>query len=211
MNSGDDSASTSEVTTPTDEELLLASGRGDREAFALLVERHQRAVIHFAHRFLATADRATAEDLAQQVFLGAWKYAATFQPRAKVKTWLFRIATNTCLNYRRHERTRLSAESLEGSQRELPDDNSDAADRRLSDRERARQVRAAVATLPADQRVAIVLRHFHEFSYAEIAEIIGTTVSAVDALLHRARRSLRAELGAKKKEDSPQVIPLRRA
>jgi len=199
------------MTTPTDEELLLASGRGQRDAFALLVQRHHRAVIHFVHRFLATADRATAEDLAQQVFLGAWKYAPTFQPRAKVLTWLFRIATNTCLNYRRYEQSRDSTGQLDHARAAERDESSEGGELGLLGQERAQQVRSAVATLAPNQRAVIVLRYFHESSYAEIATIMETSVSAVDSLLHRARHALREELGATKTQDSPQVSSLRRA
>jgi RNA polymerase sigma-70 factor (ECF subfamily) len=200
------------VTKSTDEELLLASGRGDRGAFALLVERHQRAVIQFVHRFLATADRATAEDLAQQVFLNAWRYAPTFEPRAKVLTWLFRIASNACLNYRRREQSRISAVALdESTGRESDRAEAEGVELRLVEEERAREVRAAVAALPSSQRVAIVLRYFHEFSHADIAAIMETSLSAVDSLLHRGRWSLHARLGAGKKEDFPQDPRTRRA
>jgi RNA polymerase sigma-70 factor (ECF subfamily) len=192
----------------TDQELLSASGRGDEGAFALLVERHHRAVIHFIHRFLSTADRATAEDLAQQVLLSAWKYAPTFQPRAKVRTWLFKIATNACLNYRRYERLRSPMAEMVYVRRSRYDDGTQGADARLAEGERARRLRTAIAALPPNQRAAIVLRHFHEFSYAEIAEIIGCSVSAVDSLLHRARRALCEDLGLKKDGTSPQVSAL---
>jgi RNA polymerase sigma-70 factor (ECF subfamily) len=200
------------VTKSTDEELLLASGRGDRGAFALLVERHQRAVIQFVHRFLATADRATAEDLAQQVFLNAWRYAPTFEPRAKVLTWLFRIASNACLNYRRREQSRISAVALdESTGRESDRAEAEGVELRLVEEERAREVRAAVAALPPSQRVAIVLRYFHEFSHADIAAVMETSLSAVDSLLHRGRRSLHARLVVGEKADSPQVSRSRRA
>ena len=188
----------------TDKELLLASGRGDREAFTLLVQRYHRPIIRFVHRFLATADRATAEDLAQQVFLSAWRYAPTFQPRAKVLTWLFRIATNACLNYRRSEHSRMSAIRLDRSRVAEHNYRGEGAELRLTGRERAHQVRAAIAGLPLSQRAAIVLRYFHEFSYAEIGDIMGTSTSAVDSLLHRARRALYRKLSLKKDEDSPQ-------
>jgi RNA polymerase sigma-70 factor (ECF subfamily) len=193
---------------PTDEELLLASGRGDREAFTFLVQRHHRAVIHFVHRFLTTADRATAEDLAQQVFLNAWKYAPAFRPRAKVLTWLFRITTNACLNYRRHEQSREPDAQLAHLQEAERDKAGEETRPGLERRERARQVRAAVAALPPNQRAVIVLRHFHEFSYAEIATIMAMSASAVDSLLHRARRALYAKLSPKKSEDLPQILTL---
>jgi RNA polymerase sigma-70 factor (ECF subfamily) len=158
------------------------------------MQRHNRATIAFVHRFLATADRATAEDLAQQVFLSAWRYAPSFQPRAKVLTWLFRIATNACLNYRRHEHTRspiTATAALRADERATEDLR---AVTHLTGSERAEQVRAAVAELPPNQRAVVVLRHFHEFSYAEMADILATSSSAVDSLLHRARRALYEKL-----------------
>jgi RNA polymerase sigma-70 factor (ECF subfamily) len=186
-----------------DERLLLDAGHGDQRAFGVLVERHHRAIIQFAHRFLGTIGRDVAEDLAQEVFLSAWKSAATFKPRAKVSTWLFRIATNACLNYRRHSHLRRAA-SLEGDHEA---EVSGPADR-PADRERANLVRQAVADLPANQRAAIVLRHFHDFSYVEIAEVLETSVSAVESLLFRARRGLRATLtAARDHSSSPQVSP----
>jgi RNA polymerase sigma-70 factor (ECF subfamily) len=184
---------------PTDNELITASGRGDRDAFTLLVQRHHRAIIAFIHRFLATADRATAEDLAQQVFLSAWKYAPSFQPRAKVQTWLFRIATNACLNYRRYGQSRSPITATAPLRADEPDAEDLRAVTHLTSSERTGQVRAAVAGLPPNQRAVVVLRYFHEFSYADMAEIMATSVSAVDALLHRARRNLYEKLGSTKK------------
>ena len=200
------------MTTPTDEELLVASGRGDRDAFALLVQRHQRAIVHFVHRFLATADRATAEDLAQEVFLSGWKYAASFEPRASVRTWLFRVAANACLNYRRHTRSRIPTVPLGQELEETREGGAAGVDSRILAEERAQRMRAALAGLPPKQRAAIVLRHFHGLSYEEIADILEATTSAVDSLLHRARGRLHETLGAKKKtENSPQVLAVRRA
>ena len=77
----------------SDEDLMLAAGRGDRAAFGVLVERHYRGMVHFAQRFLGDIARETAEDLVQDVFLKAWKTSRTFKPRAAVRTWLMRITT----------------------------------------------------------------------------------------------------------------------
>ena len=92
-----------------DEDLLIAGGRGDRPAFGELVERHHRAVVQFIYRFLGDVDRSTAEDLAQDVFMHAWKAAPSFRARAKVVTWLLQIAKNRSLNYRRGQRLRRMA------------------------------------------------------------------------------------------------------
>jgi len=189
----------------TDEALLLAAGRGDREAFGLLVERQHRAVVQFIHRFLVTTDRATVEDLAQDVFLGAWKAATSYRPRAKVSTWLLRITTNVCLNYRRSRRLRRMI-ALDGDRvAECAGSQAERADVLAAANEEARGVRAAVASLPPSQRAAIVLRHFQGLSYAEISDVLDVSVSAVESLLFRARSTLRVTLGAKENRASPQV------
>lgn len=191
----------------SDEQLLLRAADGDDAAFTELVRRHHRAIVQFAYRFLGRRDRHTAEDLAQHVFLEAWRRAADFEPRAKVTTWLFRIATNACLNQRRYMRPRATV-PLDAEQ---PDRSLDAQNRVELD-EAGERVRAAIVALPDNQRAAIVLRHYHGFSYAEIAEIIGASASAVDSLLQRARAALREQLAtpgdsqdaSAKNENSPQ-------
>lgn len=173
-----------------DTTLLLAAGKGDRPAFGELVERHHRGVVHFVHRFLATADRATAEDIAQEVFLAAWKAAPGFAPRAAVRTWLWRIATNICLNHNRSRRRKptvplVGEPATLGHGRESSNPESGAIKE-----ERTARLEAAVASLPASQRSAILLRHFHDLSYAEIAAVLQTSVPAVESLLFRGRQSL---------------------
>ncbi|MCP4249923.1 MAG: RNA polymerase sigma factor [bacterium] len=188
-----------------DATLLAAAGRGDRGAFAALVERHQQPVCRFIQRYLGTADRDAVEDLAQDVFLIAWKAASTFEPRAKVTTWLLRVAANRCLNYRRGRALR-RATSLEATDRaaDLPA-GSPSAEQQMDRGEQMVGVRAAVAALSPKQRVAIVLRHFHDLPYVEIAQVLGISVSAVESTLFRARQSLRAGLARATADESPQV------
>lgn len=179
-----------------DEQLMLAAARGDREAFGSLVERHHPGVLRFVHRFLGIVDGHTAEDLAQDVFLAAWKAAPSFRPQAKVLTWLLRITTNICLNHRRRRRLRamvpldtpgpLSTQKREAN----PRSEAERPDTRELAREQAEMVSKAIADLPEKQRAAILLRHFHGLNYAEIADVLGTSVSAVQSLLFRARQSL---------------------
>lgn len=177
-----------------DSALMQAAGRGDRGAFAALVERYQTSVLRFAHGLLGPAARAVAEDLAQETFLAAWEAAPQFRGDAQVSTWLLRIAANVCLDHCRRSRRRRAA-SLE--QEPMPDARAAEQDRpdgqALAD-ERAAEVRAAIARLPPSQRAALVLRHFEGLSYVEIADVLETSVSAVEALLFRARRSLAATL-----------------
>ena len=193
-----------------DEDLLLAAGRGDRQAFGRLVERHHRAVVQFIYRFLGDVDRNSAEDLAQDVFLKAWKGARSYRPRAKASTWLLRIARNTSLNYRRSHRLRRTLPLDEGDARNQATPNQVTDD--TGARERAHDIQAMIASLPDRQRAAIILRHYQELVYSDIAAVLGISVSAVESLLFRARAALRDRLTVREADlNSPQVSPELRA
>ena len=190
----------------SDEDLLMEAGQGDRASFGLLVERYHRPVMHYIHRFLGTITRETAEDLTQDVFLSAWKAARSFTPRAKVITWLFKIATNICLNHRRAAKLRrfLSLQMFEQIEPAAPVDEGSST--------RDEAVRMAIAKLPDRQRAAIVLKHYHDFSYAQIADTLALSGPAVESVLFRARKALRGMLASEQGfEKSPQVLPEPRA
>ncbi len=191
-----------------DEELLVAAGRGDRPAFAALVERHHRKIMSFVSRYLCLADRDTAEDLAQDIFMNAWKSAPAYQPRGRALVWLYRLANNACLNYRRRWRLRRTV-SLDGDPAVEERDSWGAGGgaSAVVASEEAAGVRAAVAGLPPRERAAIVLRHFHELSYSEIGVVLEISVPAVESLLFRARKRLRAALIDRRSSERPQVLP----
>lgn len=157
----------------------------DADAFAVLLSRHLDAIHGYLYRM--TRSRADAEDLAQETFLKVWDKARTYQPgRVKVSTWLHTIAHNLCIDsFRRH--------------REIPTDTigeeaDDLADpaRRTMDGERLRLLEAAIAGLPVNQRSAVLLCQIQGFSNAEAAGILGVNPRALESLLARARRTLRA-------------------
>ncbi len=174
-----------------DTSLLLAAGTGDRQAFCELVELHQRAVMKFIHRFLGTRDGATAEDIAQEVFLAAWKASPRFEPKAAVQTWLLRITTNTCLNHKRSQRRHPSVPLVA----EPPVGSGDNPGGEVVRRERAAKLEQAIAELPTNQRAAILLRHSHDLAYSEIAGVLGVSIPAVESLLFRARGRLGKIIG----------------
>jgi RNA polymerase sigma-70 factor (ECF subfamily) len=187
------------VQTDPDAALMLRAKRGDRAAFAELVEKYKQPVMNFVFRSLR--DEIEAEDLAQNVFLQAWKSRARYRQTAKFSTWLFTIARNLCLNEIRR-RSRHPAESIEEAHAEHEDqprqqyeDKSQIAppDKMLH-RELAQKIEEALAELPEAQRTAILLCRQDELSYEEIAEVLDCSLSATKSLIHRGRETLKEKL-----------------
>lgn len=188
-----------------DLELLLKTADGDAAAFEELVGRHQDRVLGICQRMLG--DREDARDAAQEVFLKVYRKAARFRPRARVTTWLYRIAVNHCLNQlRRHKVARFfslgdpkpdGAEAGEtpGVVRLDPVDPAPGLDVALDTRRRWAATRTAIDTLPSSQRAVLVLAKFEGLSYDEIAEVLGITTSSVASRLFRAMRRLEKALG----------------
>jgi len=181
---------------PDDHALMAAAGRGDEKAFALLVERHHTLVIHTIAKMLG--DEHEAHDLAQQVFLRVWRSAPRFRPQAKFTTWLMTIVRNLVFNEsrRRYRSQLVSIEQKreEHPARELPDPHSQSADHLASQHELTAAIDAAIAALPEQQRLALILRRYHDQSYEAIAEVLGTSVPSVKSLLFRARGTLKDQL-----------------
>ena len=182
-----------------DAALMLRVKQGDSAAFTTLVEKYKQPVMNLAFRTLR--DETEAEDLAQTVFVQAWKSAARYQPTAKLSTWLFTIARNLCLNEIRR-RKRHPAESLDQTRDDADDQPSlQVEDRRSSAApddllrgELETKVDEALSALPENQRTALLLCRQEELSYDEIAAVLGCTLSATKSLIHRARETLKARL-----------------
>lgn len=184
-----------------DIELMLMFQAGDQNAFHRLFDRYKGRVIHYCYRFCG--QRAIAEELAQETFLRVYKAAGRYRPKARFQTWLFKIATNVCLNeIRRQGRQKneqhevlpeTGAAALDtdeiGAGAERPDDL-------LERREQQQMIRNAIDRLPKDQRAALLLRVENEFSYQEIAQQIGRSENNVKALIHRGRNKIKQALKA---------------
>jgi RNA polymerase sigma-70 factor (ECF subfamily) len=165
--------------------LVAACLAGTREAFDVIVERHRRSVYQLCYRFVCNHEDAS--DLAQEVFLRAYRGLKTFKGEATLGTWLYRIGVNACLN--RLSARPPAAESLETSEPAV-DQRPDPASRLLQD-ERSKRVRAAIARLPKKQRATLILRVYHELSHQEIATIVGSSVGAVKANFFHALQNLK--------------------
>ncbi|HSY09461.1 MAG TPA: sigma-70 family RNA polymerase sigma factor [Candidatus Dormibacteraeota bacterium] len=187
------------VQPDPDAVLMLRVKRGDRVAYAGLVDKYKQPVMNFIYRSLL--DETEAEDLAQNVFLQVYKSRSRYKQTAKFSTWLFTIARNLCLNEIRR-RSRHPAESLEETHAE----NEDQPQRQYEDKkvflptenvlhgELAGKIEEALAELPENQRTAILLCRQEELSYEEIAEVLDCSLSATKSLIHRGRETLKEKL-----------------
>jgi len=179
--------------------LMLRVKRGDRAAFAELVDKYKQPVMNFIFRSLR--DEAEAEDLAQNVFLQVYKSRSRYKQTAKFSTWLFTIARNLCLNELRR-RSRHPAESLEETHsenedqplRQFEDKSHVAAPDKLLHGELAQKIEEALGELPENQRSAILLCRQEDLSYEQIAKILRCSLSATKSLIHRGRETLKEKL-----------------
>jgi RNA polymerase sigma-70 factor (ECF subfamily) len=172
----------------SDDSLLARIGAGERDAWTIIVDRHLPPVTRYATYVLG--DAAQAEDVAQETFLRLIRKARDWRNGgATLRTWLFRVALNLCIDRKRARRT----EPLEFAD-ETPDPVDDVAIDHKVDLER--YVRAAVRELPERQQAAIVLIHYEGFSGTEAANVLEVSVEALESLLARGRRSLRQQLSA---------------
>jgi RNA polymerase sigma-70 factor (ECF subfamily) len=171
----------------SDEALMAKVARGDERAFQLLSRRHLPAMLGVARRILGNA--AEAEDVAQEAFMRVWTHAPRWQPLAQFRTWLTRVVVNLCLDRKR----RAPWVALETAG-EIVDPTPGAGERAEVD-ERERMLATAIEKLPARQRSAIVLTYGEGMSNAQVAEILDTSVSAVETLLVRGKQNLRRALG----------------
>ncbi len=175
-------------------EALARVAAGDTEAFTSLVETHQERLLRLCERLLGDAEEA--RDAAQEVFLKAYRKAADFRPQGQVYTWLYRIATNHCLNkLRRRRLVRFvpweTADERDAAPFDPPDGSPDAA-AVLAARQRWQDTRRAIAKLPPNQRAVLVLARFEGMSYRQIAEVLGISEGAVESRLFRAMRRVEA-------------------
>ncbi|MGB0034306.1 MAG: sigma-70 family RNA polymerase sigma factor [Candidatus Acidiferrales bacterium] len=181
----------------SDVQLMLDVKAGDDSSFDLLLQKYRSPLVNFLFRMVR--DTATAEDLAQEVFLRVYRARKQYSPSAKFTTWLFRIATNLALNSvrdNRHRRMEVSIDATveeDEAPRELPARDM-RIDEHMVERDRAQFIRRAIAALPEKQRVAVLLHKYEEMDYGEIAKILECSESALKSLLFRAYETLRVQL-----------------
>jgi RNA polymerase sigma-70 factor, ECF subfamily len=174
------------VSQNDDGQLVAQSQAGDLSAFDELVRRHNGPVYSYLYRMCRNG--AEAEEMTQESFVKAWEGLKSFRGQASFKTWLYRIATNLCIN-------RLSRRKpLDPLSEDLPAARRDEPEETFRQRMRGECIRRALAGLPADQRSALVLSIYEEMSHEEMAAAMGRSPASVNMLLYRARIGVRQSL-----------------
>jgi RNA polymerase sigma-70 factor (ECF subfamily) len=183
----------------SDVDAMLRVKTGDESAFAYLVQKYRRPMVGFMYRMCHNP--ATAEELAQEVFLRVYRSRTSYEPSAKFTTWLYRIATNLAVNHARdtrHERPENTVRLDEPDQETgtTPDlaDESLSAEERILKRERLAAIRSKVNALPERQRVAVIMHKYQQMDYRQIAGVLKLSESATKSLLFRAYETLREQL-----------------
>jgi RNA polymerase sigma-70 factor, ECF subfamily len=198
----------------TDEELVARSMGGDLDSFNQLVLRWERPIYALAYRVIGREE--DARDVAQETFLRAFRALSGFKGQAKFSSWLYRITLNLCRDWIRRERRAPMAQAPEGvdlielaSEAEPTESIEDLVSRR----EIGRVVAKVMATLPEEQRTAIVLKEYHGLTFQEIADLLDCPLSTVKTRLYQGLSVLRRQLqetgvdNAFKSRQTPAIRP----
>lgn len=166
-----------------DDSYLVQRARvGSTEAFEVLVHRYRDRVFRVALRMVG--DRASAEDVAQDALVSAWRALPNFRGEAQFSTWLHRIVLNSSLS---HVTRRRHYVELTGDE---PIDPAGQPEHAVESRQREKALRAAISELPFDQRAPLVMHQFEGYTYEQTAEILQVSEATVRGRIHRARRAL---------------------
>ncbi len=160
---------------------------GDKRAFAAIVAAYQAPVYNLAYRMLGNPTEA--EDAAQEVFLRAYTRLNTYDAGRKFSSWILSVASHYCIDLLRRRRHHAVSLEDESPYEQIPDFGPRPEQVTLQ-HEQSEQIQRLLESLPADYRLAITLRYWHNLSYTEMAETLHTTESAVKSRLHRAREAM---------------------
>ncbi|HKI78875.1 MAG TPA: sigma-70 family RNA polymerase sigma factor [Ignavibacteriaceae bacterium] len=171
---------------------------GDFKSFKALVDEHQKKVLNTCNRFVN--NREDAEDLTQEVFIEVYRSLSNFRGDSKISTWIYRIAVTKSLDYLRKKKRKKRFGTLknifseENPAIQVKSSESSNPDTNLENEDRIRILNEALGSLPENQRTVFTLSKYDEMSYAEIAEIMDTSLSSVESLIHRAKVNLKKKL-----------------
>jgi RNA polymerase sigma-70 factor (ECF subfamily) len=175
----------------TETTLIRKAQKGDHDAFAALVDEHQRYVYNLAFRLVK--DENEALDLTQETFVRAWTALPNFKGQSQFRTWLYRIVTNLC--YNRLPNLRRSINDLgDDVMEDIPESNFNTPAHEFESNETRRHLKEAIQNLDANYQLLITLRYQNELSYEEIASTLNLPLGTVKTGIFRAKEQLRKTL-----------------
>jgi RNA polymerase sigma-70 factor, ECF subfamily len=180
----------------TEDQLISGIKSGDESAFRELVETFQKQVFNNCNALVHNTH--DADDLSQEVFIEVFRSAGNFRGDSKLSTWVYRIAVNKSLNHIRQLKRRnwlhLFEDFFTTKSPQHSADDSSLPSEAIENSQRASQLHQAIDSLAENQRTAFLLNKYEELSYRQIAEVMQTTVPAVESLIHRAKSNLQKKL-----------------
>lgn len=177
--------------------LAKLARNGDRRAFAELVELYKDKIFHLAYRMLG--NRQEAEDVVQETFLRLYTNLHRYDETQKFSTWIFRIATNLCIDRLRKRRITYSLDAEVGENNgndfyEMMASNDDTTEKQVIVSETKRHIRRTIDQMPEKYKSIIILRYLQDLSLQEISEILSMPITTIKTRLHRGREYLRKRL-----------------
>lgn len=180
----------------SDSDLICRVLQGNTACYREIVLKYQQHIFRLCMGF--THCKEDAEDLCQEAFINAFRSLNRFKGQSEFSTWLYRIAVNVCLNFRRranNKRTFLIGGTLDAIDQTVNNQRiQDAPDQSVFEKEIAEALHTGIALLPEKQRVAFILFHYQMLPQKEVAAVLGSTTGAVEQLLQRAKGHLRKKL-----------------
>jgi RNA polymerase sigma-70 factor (ECF subfamily) len=173
---------------------MLRVQKDDADAFGEILQKYQRPIARLVQRYLGP--RVDVEGLTQEVFLRVWRARASWRPQPTFRSWLYRIATNLCLNEMRRRKGTVSLDALAeaGGEAAAPPSKEERPASALEKKELSRVIQEILTGLPDSQRLAVVLNKYQGLSYEEIGDVMNLSIPAVKSLLSRAREGVRERI-----------------
>ena len=188
------------MNNASDEQLIASYLRGDNSAFNFLVERYLRMIYNFTAKYIGNAKEA--EDLAQEIFLKAWRSLKKFDPQRSFKTWLFSIARNVCIDYLRRKKMMVFSALEDDDSENFSDkiiDESLPVVEKITKQELEKEMNKYLAQLSEVNRSVLILRYNQQLTFQEISEALGEPLDTVKSRHRRALRYLRCFIEQDKK------------
>jgi RNA polymerase sigma-70 factor (ECF subfamily) len=173
---------------------LKRAQKGNQNAFETILSAHERMIYGICLRM--TGNRDDAMDVSQETAVRVWRNIGRFSGEAALSTWIYRIATNACLDHLRKRRDTLSVDEMGEGGYAPAAPATETPEGALGGKETLREVERALTQLPEDQRAAVVLRDVQDLSYEEVARVLGVNLNTVKSRISRGRKNLRDLLGS---------------